>query len=655
MHTANIVCENILKIKELFPNCIKEFKDSNGELKFGIDFEMLKQELSDEIIESDEKYEFNWPGKKNAILISNSPTNKTLRPCKEESVNWDTTQNLYLEGDNLEILKILRSTYLNKIKIIYIDPPYNTGDGDSIYKDDFKNSLSEYLLQTGKIDEEGNRLETVDKEKNGRFHSDWCSMMYSRLRLARDLLSDDGVIFISIDDNEQTNLEKICDEVFGKECFVSCIVNQTANSVFGPKAAHKFKTFIKVKEYVLVYKKGQEFKINPLYIPSKDYIYGDHDFILKDGKRCSTKEWFKKKYSNVFAKYDLKINKLNILKIMHFDEKFRNEIMEILAESQFATSIYSKNDLDDDELKRLNNGEIITHNGLKILQERNGKGLIRFARPLKESCQKINGKCVKVDILGDVWNTSAGYGNINAEGNIKFPNGKKPLVLIKQILSSLTGNDYTVLDFFSGSSTTAHAVMQLNAEDGGNRKFIMVQLPETCNEKSEAFKAGYKNICEIGKERIRRAGKKIIEETGKTDLDIGFRVFKLDSSNMEDTYYLPQEYNLSLIKNKKLYENIKKDRTQEDLLFQVMLQKDFPLSAQIKEEIIDDKRVFSVDGNNLICCFEDNLTEDLITKIISQKLPRIFVTRNNSIDDNVLTNISPIIQVYSPETELEVI
>ena len=649
MHTANIVCENILKIKELFPNCIKEFKDSNGELKFGIDFEMLKQELSDEIIESDEKYEFNWPGKKNAILISNSPTNKTLRPCKEESVNWDTTQNLYLEGDNLEILKILRSTYLNKIKIIYIDPPYNTGK-DYIYKDNFKESVSEYLAATGQIDDEGNRL-FQNKETNGRFHTDWLNMIYPRLKLARDLLSDDGVIFISMDEHEICNLQKLCDEIFGSENFI-------CNFIWQKNSGNNNSKYISVKtEYILCFarqitrlegkcffkKKKEGFNdiislvtllkesgLSPLEVQSKLREFYVNSTNISNGT---------KQYKYVDDDYNIFLidNLGNPSNKAFVNTEYIYELLNPktgeICKSPKRGWLYKKKDM----LKKIEEGKIFFDSKVPRLK--------RFL--VKSEYQNYSSLI-----------TNFGLGNKDIEklfSKQQIFNHPKPVSLIETLIRSSDSKVGIVLDFFSGSATTAHAVMQLNAEDGGNRKFIMVQFPETCNEKSEAFKAGYKNICEIGKERIRRAGKKIIEETGKTDLDIGFRVFKLDSSNMEDTYYLPQEYNLSLIKNKKLYENIKKDRTQEDLLFQVMLQKDFPLSAQIKEEIIDDKRVFSVDGNNLICCFEDNLTEDLITKIISQKLPRIFVTRNNSIDDNVLTNISPIIQVYSPETELEVI
>ena len=513
--TSNIVTENILKIKELFPNCVIEAKDKNDKITLKIDFETLKQELSDYIIgENQEKYELTWPGKKESILLANRPTDKILVPCKEESVNWDTTQNLYIEGDNLDVLKILRRDYLNKIKLIYIDPPYNTGK-NRLYKDKFT-------------------------------HSEWLNMMYPRLKLTRDLLTEDGVIFISIDDHEVHNLRKICDEIFGEENFVACIVNQSANSVFGTKSSSKYKTFIKTKDYIIVYK-SRKIQLNPLYVPSKSYIYFDHDFIYENGRRYSTLNWFELNYSKIFEKFGLKINKLNIQKIMNFDNNIKNEIINRLADIQYSTSPYTKNDLSNQEEYSLSCGEIISHNGLKLIKENKGKGRTRFCRSLKESCKIKNGKLLKCDILGDVWNTASGYGNINFEGSIKFSNGKKPLILLNNIISSLDMKDDIILDLFSGSATTAHAVMQLNAEDGGNRKFIMVQLPESCNEKSEAFKAGYKNICEIGKERIRRAGKKIIEETGKTDLDVGFRVLKLDSSNMKETHYLPEEYNSSFI------------------------------------------------------------------------------------------------------------
>lgn len=494
--TANIVSENIKKIRNLFPNCVTEAKDEKGKISLKVDFETLKQELSESLIKSDEKYELNWVGKKESILIANQPTDKVLIPCKEESVNWDNTKNLYIEGDNLDVLKILRSTYLKKIKLIYIDPPYNTGKNRE-YRDKFT-------------------------------HSEWLNMMYPRLKLARDLLTDDGVIFISIDDHEVHNIKTICNEIFGEKNFVACIVNQSANSVFGTKSSSKYKTFIKTKDYTVVYK-SRKIQLNPLYVPSKSYIYFDHDFIYENDRRYSTLNWFELNYSKIFKKFGLTINKLNIQKIMDFDDNIKNEIINRLADIQYSTSPYTKNDLSDREEYNLSRGEIISHNGLKLIKENKGKGITRFCRSLKESCKIKNGKLLKCDILGDVWNTSSGYGNINFEGNIKFSNGKKPLILLNNIISSLDMKNDIILDFFSGSATTAHAVMQLNAEDDGNRKFIMVQLPEPCNEKSEAFKEGYKNICEIGKERIRRAGKKIIEETGKKDLDIGFRVFKLSN------------------------------------------------------------------------------------------------------------------------------
>ena len=467
--TSNIVTENILKIKELFPNCVIEAKDKNDKITLKIDFETLKQELSDDIIgENQEKYELTWPGKKESILLANRPTDKILVPCKEESVNWNTTQNLYIEGDNLDVLKILRRDYLNKIKLIYIDPPYNTGK-NRLYKDKFT-------------------------------HSEWLNMMYPRLKLARDLLTDDGVIFISIDDHEVHNIKNICNEVFGEENFIGQMIHQRAKG--GGQAKH----IVRGHDYILIYAK----QLSSELTLKKKKIVQQKTYEI-NGKTCIKDDDVIRK---AFGKYDKNLNDRRC---------FYEELLKYKG-------INKKNEVD----QKIESGELFL--------EKNKFGMHTICKyiPLDNASSK----------LYSIITVMSEEGKSELENiNLPYFDYPKPINLIKQLVNAATfdSKDSIVLDFFSGSATTAHAVMQLNAEDGGNRKFIMVQLHEPCNEKSEAFKAGYKNICEIGKERIRRAGKKIIEETGKTDLDVGFRVLKLDSSNMKETHYLPEEYNSSFI------------------------------------------------------------------------------------------------------------
>ena len=466
--TSNIVSENILKIKELFPNCAIETKDKNENTTLKIDLETLKQELSDDVIKNNEKYEFTWPGKNKSILLANQPTDNTLRPCKDESVNWDTTQNLYIEGDNLDVLKILRRDYLNKIKLIYIDPPYNTGK-NRLYKDKFT-------------------------------HSEWLNMMYPRLKLARDLLTDDGVIFISIDDHEVHNIKNICNEVFGEENFIGQMIHQRAKG--GGQAKH----IVRGHDYILIYAK----QLSSELTLKKKKIVQQKTYEI-NGKTCIKDDDVIRK---AFGKYDKNLNDRRC---------FYEELLKYKG-------INKKNEVD----QKIESGELF------LGKNKFGMHTICKYIPLDNASSK----------LYSIITVMSEEGKSELENiNLPYFDYPKPINLIKQLVNAATfdSKDSIVLDFFSGSATTAHAVMQLNAEDGGNRKFIMVQLPVPCNEKSEAFKAGYKNICEIGKERIRRAGKKIIEETGKTDLDVGFRVLKLDSSNMKETHYLPEEYNSSVL------------------------------------------------------------------------------------------------------------
>ena len=581
MHSMNKIDENISKIAQLFPNCVTEAKGENGEITHKIDFDMLKQELSHSLVEGrEERYQFTWPDKKQAILTANAPINKTLRPCREESVNFDETENLYIEGDNLEVLKLLQETYLGKIKMIYIDPPYNTGN-DFVYNDEFSVSSSEFSERSGNFDEEGNLLVdnyTRNTESNGRFHTDWLNMMYPRLKLARDLLSDDGVIFISIDENEITNIKYLCNEIFGEENLVTVIHCQMSTTQGMKVKAAQMGNIVKNAEYILVYSRDGHKNIakeTPLYDLRPEYDEHYTLYLKKDGTIGQLTELYDYKFPKDCA------NK----KPMKLAEAFRkSEEFADIVRSHLADIVRSDKVTGFDVTQELKNGywKEVERNGKKYLLTLDAKGSVRQLLRLCDSW----GKCDDYyrseglrKIRGDWWaNFYIDMGNVSKEGDMEFPNGKKPVRLLNQLTKMCCSKDSIILDFFSGSATTAHAVMQLNAEDGGNRKFIMVQLPELCDEKSEAFKAGFKNICEIGKERIRRAGQQILKqvqngkEKSHTDsslltqtlfsneeeksldfsnpcdnkkLDIGFRVLKCDTSNMEDVYYTPDHIMLS--------------------------------------------------------------------------------------------------------------
>lgn len=603
MMSMDKVQGNIEKIRALFPNAVTEvLRDGKPELK--VDFDVLKQELADTLIDDRElRYQFTWPDKQKSILLANTPINKTLRPCKEESVDFDTTQNLYIEGDNLEVLKLLQETYLGKIKMIYIDPPYNTGN-DFVYNDDFAQEAGEYLESSGQFDEQGNRL-FQNTESNGRFHTDWLNMIFPRLRLAKDLLSEDGVIFISIDDNEQTNLIKVCNEIFGEENKVGELV------VIRAEGGGMAKQIIKGHDYLFVYAKNIT-QFTPLG-REKD-IRGK--IIERDGERYWIQEdWLRKE----FGKYGN----------CHYEEILECKGQKTLDEINAGLKV----------------GKYI------LIPKSNGMNIVGKLRNIKEDASKF------YSILKHL--SANGIKDLEPLELNKYFSYPKPVSLIKELILGATiftsNKNDIILDFFSGSATTAHAVLQLNAEDGGNRKFIMVQLPEPCDEKSEAYKAGYKNICEIGKERIRRAGKKIKDENGKKaqNLDIGFRVLKLDSSNMKDVYYKLEEYSQILLGD--MQDNIKPDRTALDLLFQVMLELGKPLSAKITQKVIADKSVFNVDDGDLIACFEDNITAEIVTEIAKSK-PLYAVFRDSGLSsDSVAANFEQIFATYSPNTIRKVI
>lgn len=613
MKSKDLTKENIEKIEKLFPNVITEIRDENGNITKAIDFELLKQELSYEIVEGNkERYQLIWPGKKKAIVLANTPTDKTLRPVKVESLNWEVTQNLYIEGDNLEVLKLLQESYLGKIKCIYIDPPYNTGN-DLIYKDKFTQNHNEYLSESGQVDEEGNRL-FQNTEYNGRFHSDWLTMMYPRLKLARNLLSDDGVIFISIDDNEIHNLRKICDEIFGERNFVGEIIRKTKSSTNDPVL-----NFNMQHDSIIAYSKSDKFSFLGLPKDLSRYTNPDNDpngpWVSSDP---SAKSGGEGTYFEIINPYT---NKIDLPPQGRF-WSFNKETFEEYIKSGRIT------------FKKVHNS--------------NERGFI-----FKTYLNQLTNKAKPMDSLYFVSNK---YMNQSAtkelnDLNIDF-SYPKPMNFIKDLLKYSVDKNALILDFFSGSATTAHAVMQLNAEDGGKRKYIMVQLPEPTNEDSEAYKAGFKNIAEIGKERICRAGNKIKEETG-ADIDYGFRVYKLDSSNMKEIYYCPDELKQNMLDQ--LESNIKEDRTSLDLLIQVMLEVGLELSLPMETKEINGKEVHFVAGNSLVACFDEDVDEELIKEIAKVKPLRV-VFRDNSFKscpDKI--NLEEIFKSISPDTDIRVL
>lgn len=642
MHSPNLVDTNIEKISALFPNCITETKDENGELKKAVDFDLLKQELSQILVEGEqERYRLDWVGKKEAILTANAPIAKTLRPCRDESVNFDKTGNLFIEGDNLEALKLLQENYLGKVKMIYIDP-YNTGN-DFIYEDDFAESTEAFFEKSNQVDKEGNRL-IANTETNGRFHSDWLSMIYSRLKLARNLLKDDGVLFISCDDSELYNLKKILDEVFGSNNFIGNLIIKS-----NPRGSQSDNFKAIVHEYLLAYVKDS-FSAEALLDTLSDDMIKEYNLNDENGNyrllglRMRGGSWRREQRPLLF--YPFYINPLNNSFSLNKDTEHSIEILPIQPSTgEDGTWRWSKSKVE-------NEGNLLIAKPIV----RNGENTWDiFQKDYLHNDEGIKGTKLKTILDAKELN----YQNGSVEVKQLFDNKSvfdfpKPKYLIQKILSLVSTNNEIILDFFSGSATTAHAVMQLNAEDNGNRKFIMVQLPEQVDEKKEAFKAGYKNIVEISKERIRRAGKKIIEdnanEEGIRNLDIGFRVLKIDSTNMKDVYYTPDA-----IKQSDLIEmasNIKEDRTSEDLLFQVMLDWGLELSLPIERKTLDGKEVFYVAGNSLVACF-DELTFDLVDEVAKDH-PLRFVSAEKAIHlDHDKTNIKERFKQLSPDTEVK--
>lgn len=630
MQSMDKVAANVAKIRELFPNCVTERINNEGKLEHAIDFDMLKQELSDHVVDGlQERYQFTWPDKRKAILAANAPINKTLRPCREESVDFDNTENLYIEGDNLEVLKLLQETYLGKVKMIYIDPPYNTGN-DFVYNDDFKQSSDEYVENSGQLDDEGNRI-VANTESNGRFHTDWLNMIYPRLKIAKDILDNDGIIFISINDKEQENLKKICDEIFGNSNFIACIPRKTGA---GNAAARGNAILRKPFDYILLYKKSDSCILRRKLVGQYEYKYSDDYGAYRLGQYQATgSDATRDARPSLY--YPIYVDKNGKLSTVHKEDAVKT-ILPKKIKGEDGRWMWKPDKFNQD------NNKYIYYDGERLYRK------IYYDESKEQNKYQVE----QAWLDGSIYQNAAGtkeLGAIMNSENAVFSN-PKPVDLIKWCVNLHFKNDVTVLDFFSGSATTAHAVMQLNAEDGGKRKFIMVQLPEVCAENTEAYKAGYKNICEIGKERIRRAGKKIKEENPLTtqDLDIGFRVLKCDSSNMEDVYFTPKEY---MDKQQSLFvDNIKKDRNDEDLLFDAMLKLDTPLSSKIEKLNIAGKTVYNVAQGHLMACFDKDVTDEVITAI-AKEMPSYFVMRDSSqADDSVAINFEQIFNTYSPQT-----
>ena len=635
METPDGTKKNIERVKALFPNVITEMKDEKGNLKEGIDFERLKQELSGDVVEGTERYDFTWVGKKAAILEAHTPIRKTLRPCIEESKDWETTENLYIEGDNLDVLKLLQESYLGKVKMIYIDPPYNTGN-DFLYNDNFTMDKEEYEDQIELFDEEGHRL-FRNTESNGQFHSDWCSMMYPRLKLARTLLSEDGVIFISIDENEVYNLMKICEEVFGANS-IDVLIWRKNGKQGNTKKINRFKN---THEYILgIYKNKNDTRIGKMkLLPNWKNEYPNPDNDPRGNYEAGN--------------------------ISLMEEKSNKDKPNYYSITTPTGVVYTREwFIPKVKFYELDNDKVATSDGRmvgRIYYPNNGNGVPRL-KIFRDEEQEYYFDTI-IDEMGTFTDAKSEIEELY--GNKDVFDTPKPTKILKELIRASTRMDDVILDFFSGSATAAHAVMQLNAEDGGHRKFIMVQLQEPCDEKSEAFKAGYKNICEIGKERIRRAGEKIKEEVQGTNKqikmgeepkevpDIGFRVFKADSTNMKDVYYAPHEYSQERLLD--FESNIKEERTELDLLYGVLLEWGLPLSLKHEMETVEGIAVHTIDHNALIACFACQVPENVFVEI-AKRQPLRAVFRDGSFSSSQdKINAWEIFKEHAPNTQIKVL
>ena len=604
--TPDLVSGNIDKIGQLFPSAITEMRGEDGTLKKGVNFEILRQLLSPDVVDGEEHYEFTWVGKKAAMAEAARPTTKTLRPVKEDSRDWDTTENLYIEGDNLEVLKILQESYLGKVKMIYIDPPYNTGH-DFIYRDKFQHSQQEENEQMGMYDEDENQM-FENTESNGRFHSDWCSMLYSRLIIAKDFLSDDGAIFVSIDENELSNLINMMNEVFGRENFIDAIVWDKKASAKGVPPRNMM---VNVHEYIVAYQRNGNFK-----------FMGE--------KRSAEADGFKNPDNDPRGPW----RESNIKSTTKAPEEAFTIVDPNTGKAYTNTWAFSKESLE----RMIREGRILWKDSLPKQKE----------YMLEMSNEN---KAIKSDWgVFDAQSTTVFLKNLIPEVHFDNP---KPINLMKYLISVTSSQDCIILDFFSGSATTAHAVMQLNAEDGGNRKFILVQLPESCDEKSDAYKAGFKTICEIGKERIRRVGNKIKEDSSGTRLDVGFRVFRIDESNMKDVYYHPTELEQQSLLD--MVSNIKDDRTDMDLLYACLLDWGVELHLPHTSQVIDGCTVHNVDNGALMACFHADVPDSVVRAMAAQHPVRAVFRDSAFASDDAKINVTEIFKNISPDTQVKVI
>ena len=622
--TFDLTDENTKKIGDLFPNCVTESRDDKGNIKKSIDFDLLRQELSKNIVEGpQERYTLNWPGKREALLTANAPIAKTLRPCRKESVDFDTTKNIFIEGDNLNALKLMQETYLGKIKMIYIDPPYNTGN-DFIYEDDFAESFEEFLKKSNQKDEEGKRL-VANIESNGRFHSDWLSMMYPRLKLARNLLKDDGAIFISIDDTELDNLKKLCNEIFGEKNYIGCISRATGTTT--GQDAQKIGSSL---DYLLLYCKSEYFMLKGLPLEEND----EARFSSEDEK----------------GKYSM----LQLRKTGNADRKEDRPLMHYPIKSPDGKDVYPIGPTGYESRWRVGENryhELLNENLIVWKESRNGT-LAPYVKYYLEGRTKQ---------VSNLWTEIDG----NKKGSIELKNlldvkafdNPKPTQIIAKMMQISADKEDIILDFFAGSCSTAQAVLEYNTQNKTKHNFILVQIHEKCEENTVAFKAGFKTIADIGKERIRRAGKKIKKENATTtsNLDIGFRVLKVDSSNMQDVYYNPDAYSQDSLFE--MADNIKTDRSDEDLLFQVLLDWGVDLSLRITKEKIAGNDVFFVSKNALAVCFaqKGEITEDFCKKLAKREPLRVVFRDSGFKDDSMKINVEQIFKLMSPHTEVKTI
>ena len=647
MHSPNLTQENIARIREMFPGCVTEAQGEGGQLRLSVDFDQLRQELSESIVEGpQERYHLNWPGKREALLTANAPIARTLRPCQEESVDFDITKNLFIEGDNLDALKLLQETYLGKVKMIYIDPPYNTGN-DFLYEDDFVENAEEFLKRSNQKDEEGSRL-VANTEANGRFHSDWLSMIYSRIKLARNLLTDDGVVFISIGDNEADNLRKLCDEILGGDNFVSRVTR------IAKRTSDKGTHFRPTKDYVLVYAK--DISLLPEFGIQKELDESEYKFIDENGRK------YKKSGASL---YQPSLDPMRgCANQRYFIEAPDGSLIippgNVFPENK-ADGAKVRPESGDDNVWRWSADTYLKQKHLLIFTEGSARNPLIDEHGNQSKWNIYPKVYFDEDIEATLHPEDVIYDYPNSQGTkelkaLSIPfSFAKPTGLIAFLLRLIEGEKSLVLDFFAGSATTAHAVMQLNAEDGGNRKFIMVQLPELCDKKSEAFKAGYKTIAEISKERIRRAGQKILEGECHEgwNKDIGFRVLKIDSSNMADVYYTPDAIEQGQLKI--FTDNIKSDRKPEDLLFQVLLDWGVDLSLPIRKETIQGKTVFFVNEPpyDLVASFDTGVNEDLVKELARFEPLRVVFRDTGFVSDAVKINVEQIFKQMSPGTEVK--